>query len=303
MNTNITIGRIGKMSSRDFSVFPEESGIYCFENLKNNKKYIGQTKNIRVRIRRHINSLEKNKDDSEALQGAWNKYGESSFIVYILELCPIENLDEREIYYIKELNSHVSKMGYNIALGGNVPMRGRHHSDATKEKISDSGKRFAGENNPFYGKKHTEESLQKMSDNHVDVSGDKNPMFGKNHTEETRQKMSENYRRDGRKPRGSHSEETRRKIGEGNKGKTASEESRQKMSESRIGKKMSKRTSEYIGVCFDKHWNKWISHIRYQGKTIRLGGFKSEIEAAIAYNNAAIKYYGDSAKLNVLPEQ
>jgi len=36
------------------------------------------------------------------------------------------------------------------------------------------------------------------------------------------------------------------------------------------------------------------------GKEIRLGCFVTEIEAAKAYNEAALKYHGEYAKLNVL---
>ena len=38
-----------------------KSGIYYIENLINNKKYIGQSNNIKDRWRRHISELNKNK--------------------------------------------------------------------------------------------------------------------------------------------------------------------------------------------------------------------------------------------------
>jgi group I intron endonuclease len=226
------------------------SGIYCFENLINGKKYIGQSVDLEDRKKRHFRDLNRGKDDSILLQYAWTKYGEENFKVYVIEYCLIEDLDKKETYYIKELHSHVSENGYNIAWGGDVPMRGRKHSEETKKKISDSSPDRNGENNPFYGKKHTKESLEKMSENHIDVNGEKNPMYGKNHTEETKQKMSENHSDmsgENHPLWGTHcSDETKKKISESNKGKTMSLESREKISEGNKGKKLSDETKKKI---------------------------------------------------------
>lgn len=50
---------------------------------------------------------------------------------------------------------------------------------------------------------------------------------------------------------------------------------------------------------YRKH-SKWCSSICIKGQSIRLGSFVSEKEAALAYNEAAIKYHGEKAKLNVI---
>ena len=58
-----------------------------------------------------------------------------------------------------------------------------------REKMSESHKgKQTGKNNPFYGKHHSEESKQKMSESN---KGKNNSMYGKHLSEETKQKMSE----------------------------------------------------------------------------------------------------------------
>jgi hypothetical protein len=61
-------------------------------------------------------------------------------------------------------------------------------------------------------------------------------------------------------------------------------------------------TSKYHNVHFDKTENVWDCRITYNGKQIRIGRFKNEIDAARAYDEAAKKYYGEFARLNFPPE-
>lgn len=46
------------------------------------------------------------------------------------------------------------------------------------------------------------------------------------------------------------------------------------------------------------HRNKWTARIKLCGKYVYLGSFGTEVEAAEAYNAAAIKHYGAFARLN-----
>jgi hypothetical protein len=57
-------------------------------------------------------------------------------------------------------------------------------------------------------------------------------------------------------------------------------------------------TSGYKGVSYDKSRNKWVASIMVAGKTIFIGRFDNDIEAAIEYNKSAIEHHGKFAKLN-----
>jgi hypothetical protein len=63
-------------------------------------------------------------------------------------------------------------------------------------------------------------------------------------------------------------------------------------------KKYGVRSSTYKGVCWREQNQKWQSQIAANGKLIYLGCFKDEVEAAKAYNVAALKYHGEYARLN-----
>lgn len=56
--------------------------------------------------------------------------------------------------------------------------------------------------------------------------------------------------------------------------------------------------SKFKGVSYRKSSNKWRAYICPHNRTIHIGHFDSEIEAARAYDQAALKYFGEFAKLN-----
>ena len=57
-------------------------------------------------------------------------------------------------------------------------------------------------------------------------------------------------------------------------------------------------SSKYKGVSWYKRRNSWVATIRYNKKTYNLGYFKTEEEAALAYNEKASELFGKHARLN-----
>ena len=57
-------------------------------------------------------------------------------------------------------------------------------------------------------------------------------------------------------------------------------------------------SSCYKGVHWDKSRNRWIAQIKDGSRRVRLGQFSDEIEAAFAYDQAALRIYGEYACLN-----
>lgn len=118
---------------------PNDSGIYLFHNIVNNKYYVGQAIRIRKRLSSHISNYTNSKYDNP-LYRAFNKYGLDKFEYKILEIIPgsdfkeiRKKLDELEIKYIKEYNSF-GKFGYNQTLGADGGILGYKFTKEQCEK-------------------------------------------------------------------------------------------------------------------------------------------------------------------------
>ena len=192
-------------------------GVYKITNIINWKVYIGQSINIMVRWKEHVNALNRNGSSCTLLQRAWNKYGQENFSFEILELCSEDMLDEIEVKYIEIYDACNPKKGYNIESGGN---KNKHLSEETKQKLREV----------HLGKTMSPETSQKMSKSRT---GEGNGMYGRHHTEEAKKKMSE-----AKKGRPGHpcSDYAKERARQANLGKIVSEETCQKLSESHKGK-------------------------------------------------------------------
>lgn len=61
-------------------------------------------------------------------------------------------------------------------------------------------------------------------------------------------------------------------------------------------------SSNFKGVSFNKKAIKFVAYIRIRGRRIHLGSFKTETEAALAYNKAAVEHFGEFALLNEIEQ-
>lgn len=59
-----------------------------------------------------------------------------------------------------------------------------------------------------------------------------------------------------------------------------------------------KGSSVFKGVYFDRDKNKWVAQIKKNRRPFYLGSFKSESDAAVAYNKKAAEFFGSFALLN-----
>ena len=105
------------------------TGIYKITNKINNKCYIGQSGNIQLRWITHI--IDAINEDKASIHIAINKIGIENFNFNILEECSIEQLNNREKYYIQKYNS-IYPNGYNKDEGGKYF---RNSSNNLKENI------------------------------------------------------------------------------------------------------------------------------------------------------------------------
>ena len=105
-------------------------GIYKIENLINQKIYIGQSVNIERRWKSHKKDAfdVNNHNYNTHLYRSIRKYGLENFSFEVIEECCINELNDRERYWIKQYNSFFN--GYNLTFGGDSS-----GSEINKDKI------------------------------------------------------------------------------------------------------------------------------------------------------------------------
>lgn len=66
-------------------------------------------------------------------------------------------------------------------------------------------------------------------------------------------------------------------------------------------KKYKNSRNNYKGICYHKHIDKWETCVQHNKRQISYGVYKTEVDAAIAYNIVAFFLFKDMAHLNPLP--
>lgn len=134
--------------------FKSLPGIYIMTNIINGKVYVGESINIKNRLRMHRYR------DNQVIHAAFQKYGIENFEVYV-EYFPSfskEDLVELEDKLVIKFDCKVPN-GYNVCERGN-DWTGRKHS---KETISKMSKERSGEKHPLFGTKWSKSHLEKKS--------------------------------------------------------------------------------------------------------------------------------------------
>ena len=184
--------------------------VYKITNLINNLIYIGQEKKSNPNYY----------GSGILIKKAISEFGISNFKKEIIESCKnFKELNQREIFWIKELNSRDPKIGYNLAPGGSLFMT----SPEISKKISNTLKgKYVGEKAFRHGLKLTEEHKKKISEANKGKEGVENKMW----PEERRKKASE--RRKGTKL----SDITKERLSKAHTGKKLTDWHREKISKS-----------------------------------------------------------------------
>lgn len=132
------------------------SGVYKIVNVATKKCYVGQSVNIKKRVKEHFRLLRNNKHTNPRLQNSFNKYGENNFTWEVEAECEdSSDIDMIEEAFINGNASFDEPTFFNIANFAKAPMRGKVHTEETKEKIRASKKI-----SPYIP---TEEYLKKLS--------------------------------------------------------------------------------------------------------------------------------------------
>jgi group I intron endonuclease len=155
--------------------------VYCIEHIDSGMLYIGQTvRRLSARWSEHGKS-----SYCPLLYRSIKKYGRSAFRVDILDTADsAEDLNIREVFFIKFFGTHLRRNGYNLREGGS---NGKH-SEESRKKMSIAV--LEAYKNPAFraklsaarlGVKHSAEHVAKRSAS----------LIGKKHTDAARKKQSE----------------------------------------------------------------------------------------------------------------
>ena len=216
--------------------------VYMVKNLVNGKIYFGITVNDFQR--RYDGNIAKY-THNDHLRNSINTYGIENFeINEEFDVAYTEDdLWDLEDMYICLYNTLNKKYGYNKRRSGSKHKGYGKASEESRRKNSESQKALYnnGYINPMHGKHHSEESKKKMSESSIGkYCGEDSPLYGVAKTEEHKKKISETKKEyykthDAPFKDKRHTEESKKKMSEAHKGIKATDETKQKLSEAKSG--------------------------------------------------------------------
>ena len=176
--------------------------VYMHRNKKNGKIYIGQTKQKPEKRWDNGNGYKDcSRFWNAILKYGWNNF-EHIILAEKLTLEEANILEEQLIKQYDSTNPkygyninyggfnhlHSEETKHKIGEANKISLKGKHWTKDQRQLIS---KMFSGEGNPFYGKHHSEETKQKISQNRKGkMVAEQHPMYGKHHTSITKDKIS-----------------------------------------------------------------------------------------------------------------
>lgn len=184
------------------------SGIYSIVCKTNGKGYLGSSKNLQFRWKKHLYHLRKGNHVNPYLQNSFNLYGEDSF-----EFCLIESLTGLNPEEIREIEQiYLDQMDWSFSFNVCKDSRGGEVIEEANERRRESLQKFheenpnavRGENNPFYGRTHKQSSKDLVSEKNTgkirseEFKRQKSEFMssrrGRHHTEEHKKNLQERHK-------------------------------------------------------------------------------------------------------------
>lgn len=125
--------------------------IYKITNLINSKIYIGQTsKELKHRISSYLSEVKNPRKPKQRVISAMKKHGFYDFTFEVIDYAiNVNDINAKEMYWIKTYNSTDPLIGYNVSLGGDnlwlnpeikakmiKSLKGHKVSELTRQKIA-----------------------------------------------------------------------------------------------------------------------------------------------------------------------
>ncbi len=200
--------------------------------------------------------------------------------IRLVKICENEDrCNYAEKFYIKLLGRADKGVGALVnATDGGEGTTGRVLSEETRIKIS------KGNKGKLLGRNLSDEVKNKMIKTRSGFSKKKKKEISKKISKATKGRVI--------------SDETKEKLRKINLGRIHSQEIKDKISKNGIGHKYHDSSSKFLGVSYISTQKLYRATVRFDRKSIVVGHFKKEIDAAVAYNKKAYELYGYEAKLN-----
>jgi group I intron endonuclease len=210
------------------------SGIYKITCKETRKIYIGSAENLLHRYNGHKTDFKRGTHANSYLLNSYLKYGSENFDFELIELAPIDQLLEREQFYLDSTKCYEPDIGFNICkIAGKVDMtpeirkrigdknRGSKRTEEQKKIMSEAQRNktisVEGlENLKKGGEKRRGRPRSEDTKNKISISKQQDPYI---YTDTIRQKMKEAYEENKEYRLGLLSEARKKLIG-----KTLSEE-------------------------------------------------------------------------------